>query len=119
MSDPQQDYDAALAGYREALARLQEAKRHIPQSPRDKWRQRKREKREAARAHYLANKPAIDAQNAEWNNRITAKALAILHQKVNAIGLTAEEAKETGGKIGESLRIRLPATYRVITPYDE
>jgi hypothetical protein len=109
MSDPQQEYIEALAGYRDALARLQEAKRHVPQSPRDRFRQRQREKREAARAHYLANKEAIDAEHNEWLNRITAKAIAVLHQKVNAIAT----AEETGAKIGQSLRIRLPVTYRI------
>ena len=119
MSDPQQDYTDALAGYREALSRLQEAKRHIPPSPQDRRRQREREKRAAERERYLANKDAIDAQHGEWVNRITAKALALLHQKVNALELTAGEAKEAGAKIGESFRIRLPVTYRVITPHDE
>lgn len=84
MSDPQQEYAEALVAYREAMARLQEAKRHVPQSPRDRFRQRKREEREARRAHYLANKEAIDAQHNQWMNRITDQALAILHQRVNA-----------------------------------
>ena len=109
MSDPQQDYDAALAGYREALARLQEAKRHIPQSPKDRWRQRRREERAAERERYQS--PEYSAEL----DRITAKALAIIHRKVDARELTAEQAEAAG----KSLRIRFPVTYRIITPNDE
>lgn len=108
--DPQQEYAEALAAYREALARLQEAKRHIPLSPQDRWRQRRREKREAARAHYLANKEQIDAQNAEMINGITAKALAILHQKLNFAN-ALDSIQPT--------RIRLPVTYTVSTGKDD
>ena len=116
MSDPQQEYAAALAAYREAMARLQEAKQHIPPSPRDRFRQRKREERAAERAHYLANREAIDAESGEWTNRIIAKALAILHQKVNAVQQVTENV---GMKPGQSLRIRLPVTYTVSTGHDD
>jgi hypothetical protein len=114
MSDPQQEYTDALTAYRDALARLQEAKRHIPPSPQDRRRQRIREERAAERAHYLANKEAIDAQHGEWVNRITAKALAILHQKVNSI-----TAQDNATKIGSTFRIRLPIDYRITGNDDE
>ena len=106
MSDPQQEYADALAGYREAMARLQEAKRHIPQSPRDRYRQHEREKREAERAHYLAHKDEIDTQF----NQFCAQSLAILHQQVNQYLGAAEEAE---AKLGDTLRIRLPISYRI------
>lgn len=99
MSNPQQEYVEALAAYREAMARLQEAKRHIPLSPKDRWKQRRREAREAERARYLANKPEHD----EWMNKVTAKAMAVLHQKMDFIRDQEE--------YGKSLRIRLPVTY--------
>jgi hypothetical protein len=110
MSDSQQEYADALAGYRDALARLQEAKRHIPPSPRDRFRQREREKRAAERERYQSPECAAEL------NRITAKALAILHKKVNDHQRIAEEA---GAKPGDTLRIRLPVTYRIIPPNDE
>lgn len=109
MSDPQQEYAEALAAYRDAMARLQEAKRHIPPSPRNRFRQREREEREARRARYLANNEAIDDQNNEWINRTIARALWILHQRMTAYQQVAED----GGKIGQSLRIRLPVTYSI------
>jgi hypothetical protein len=97
MSDPQHEYAEALAAYRDAVTRLQEAKRHIPPSPQDRHRQRLREQRAAERAHYLANREKIDAEC----NRLTVKALALLHQRVNQAA-------------GESVRIRLPVTYRIV-----
>lgn len=109
MSDPQQEYTEALAAYRDAVARLQEAKRHIPPSPQDRWKQRRRERREAARAAYLANKAAIDAKHGEWANKLTAKALQILHHKVNAVSALEQST-------GTSVRVRMPITYTVSTP---
>ena len=91
------------------MARLQEAKRHIPPTPQDRLRQRKREERAAERAHYLANKEAIDAEQGKWLEMVTTKALAILHQKVNAL----QVAEEAASKIGSTLRIRLPVSYRI------
>lgn len=48
-------------------------------------------------------------------NMITAKALAILHQKCNVIGSVNREYDDsfaqTGAKIGSTLRIRLPVQY--------
>ena len=81
MSDPQQEYADALAAYQAALARLREAKRHIPPSPKDRHKQRVRDRRAkaeaASQAHYLANKEAIDAA------REQTRALVILHQRLN------------------------------------
>jgi len=52
-------------------------------------------------------------------NMITAKALAILHQKCNFIGSINREYDDsfanTGAKIGSTLRIRLPVQYTVST----
>ena len=52
-------------------------------------------------------------------NMITAKALAILHQKCNIIGAVNRQYDDsfanTGAKIGSTLRIRLPVQYTVST----
>ena len=52
-------------------------------------------------------------------NMITAKALAILHQKCNFIGSINRQYDDsfanTGAKIGSTLRIRLPVQYTVST----
>ena len=52
-------------------------------------------------------------------NMITAKALAILHQKCNIIGSVNRQYDDsfanTGAKIGSTLRIRLPVQYTVST----
>src|ERR1700751_5122577 len=53
-------------------------------------------------------------------NMITAKALAILHQKCNFIGSINREYDDsfanTGAKIGSTLRIPPPVEYTVSTP---
>lgn len=52
-------------------------------------------------------------------NMITAKALAILHQRCNIIGAVNRQYDDsfanTGAKIGNTLRIRLPVQYTVAT----
>lgn len=52
-------------------------------------------------------------------NMITAKALAILHQKCNVIGAVNRQYDDSfaqsGAKIGSTLRIRLPVQYTVST----
>lgn len=52
-------------------------------------------------------------------NMITAKALAILHQKLNFIGSISRQYDDsfaqTGAKIGNSLRIRLPVQFTTST----
>jgi len=52
-------------------------------------------------------------------NMITAKALAILHQKCNIIGAVNRQYDDSfansGAKIGNTLRIRLPVQYTVTT----
>lgn len=89
MSDPQQEYADAMAAYQAAMARLREAKRHIPPSPKDRHKQRVRDRRAkaeaASQAHYLANKEAIDAE------RVRARALVLLHQRLNIIGRISDE----------------------------
>ena len=48
--DPQHEYAEARAAYRAAIARLVEAKRHIPETPRDRRRRLQREERERLRS---------------------------------------------------------------------
>jgi hypothetical protein len=101
--DPQREYGLALTGYRRALLRLQEAKRHLPETARDRRRRLGRERQAEERAYYLARRSEID----ERCNRVTAQALGVLHQRLNGLG----EPPLTGG---ETLRIRMPISYRVI-----
>ena len=50
MTDAEREYAEARAAYRDTLARLVEAKKHIPESPRDRRRRERREERERLRA---------------------------------------------------------------------
>jgi predicted membrane chloride channel (bestrophin family) len=101
--DPQREYGLALTGYRRALLRLQEAKRHLPETARDRRRRLGRERRGEERVYYLAHRAEID----ERCDCVTAQALGVLHQKLNSLG----ESPLTGA---ETLRIRMPISYRVI-----
>jgi predicted membrane chloride channel (bestrophin family) len=101
--DSQREYGLALTGYRRALLRLREAKRHLPETARDRRRRLECERRAEERAYYLAHRAEID----ERCNRVTAQALAVLHQKLNSLGEPLLTEAET-------LRIRMPISYRVI-----
>jgi len=52
-------------------------------------------------------------------NMITAKALVILHQKLNFVGSINKQYEDSfaqaGAKIGSSIRIRIPVQYTVST----
>jgi len=94
MSDTSAEYAAALAAFKAAQARLAEAKRNAPPSalsPQVRHRQRKQAARAAEREAYTPEQRAADT---EMLNRLTAKSLYLLHQRLNFVANLQRDESE-------------------------
>lgn len=101
--DPQQEYAEALEDYRRAMIRIMEAKKHIPPSKRDLYRQRLREER-AARiaaentAEGIASRERIDAE---------VRRLTLEYLKGR---LMSDIKRENDGHPGDAIRVVMRPT---------
>ena len=98
-TDPQQEYAEALAAYRSTLARLVEAKKHIPETQRARRRRELREERERLAA--LPPDPMV-LEMIESGRRILLDWAAARLRR----GIIGSPEAEAGHKLGDAIACR-------------